>query len=136
MHDGQPQAGALTGGLGGVEKVEDLFLVFLGDAHAVVLDGDQDSLAVHAGQYLQGAWPVGDLLHGVDRIANQVEKDLLNLNFVGNGQIIEPIELKSYSHFLIFCADQCKRTSLFHELGYAFNTAFAFSASNKITQNN
>ena len=48
MHDGQPQAGALAGGLGRVKEVEDFFLIGLGDAHAVVFDADPDMVVVQS----------------------------------------------------------------------------------------
>src|SRR3989338_369136 len=73
--DGQAQAGAPAGGLGGEEGVVDLAQVLRGDADAGVADLDLDAAVVVAG----ADGELAALRHGVAGVDQQVQEDLLEL---------------------------------------------------------
>src|SRR5581483_8276593 len=81
--DGEALAGAAADLLGGEEGVEDQRAYLLGNAAAVVADGDHDVFAVARGLDRDLAAPaapavlVGDGVRGVD---DQVEHDLVDLS--------------------------------------------------------
>ena len=54
--------------------------------------------------------------HGLDRIADQVEQNLLNLHLVGKHEIDRGIELKPHSYALVLGADKRKRACLLDQL--------------------
>ena len=73
--DGEAKAGALTGGLGGVEGLEDFCHVFLGDAGAGVVElGDDEEVADDdAGDGGIGEYEAAVLVFGEDAVGEVVD---------------------------------------------------------------
>ena len=75
LADGQAESGAARF-LGGVERLEDVGQMFVGDAHAVVANDELQ----RGGGLLAGADPeIAALRHGVDGVDHHGEHDLLDL---------------------------------------------------------
>ena len=77
--DVEPHAHAF--GLGGEEGLEDLFLLLLGDAGALIRHGKQHVVA--CGAHLQRQGGIVLPAHGVDGVLHQVQQDLLDQDAVG-----------------------------------------------------
>ena len=82
--DGEAQASALADLLGGKEGVEDAAQVLLGQAGAVVAEGETDVAAIDAGTHRKVTLAVG-LQHGMLGVGENVEEDLLHLVGIGHG---------------------------------------------------
>lgn len=81
MGNRKPLTGALADFLGGEERVENFRSVFLVDACAVIGNADQDAVIKGCGfddNLAFGRFASG-FLNGLDRIDNQIEKDLVDL---------------------------------------------------------
>ena len=76
----------------------------------------------------------GRLEHRVDRIANEVEYDLLDLDLVGEHQIDLRIEVEPHAHTMFLGTDQRQRARFLDQLGQAFDAPFGLSARDEIPQ--
>src|SRR5262245_18077418 len=87
--------------LGSNERLEQLFDNFgrttwtgIGNAHQCV--------AVSPGSGCNDQIPTRRVLHGLDSVAHQIEKHLLDLNLVGKDEINHRIELKTHTDAVLF----------------------------------
>lgn len=80
------QAKTRTALLRGKERVEDVLAVIGVYPGTVVLDRHQDLIAKACSADAQHARPRRSLLHGFCRIRDQIQKHLLQLNFVGDAE--------------------------------------------------
>ena len=95
--------------------------------------GDADfGHAVLGGRCRNNQFADGFVLHRLDRVANEVEQNLLNLNLVRQ-HIVEPrSEGKTYAHALVLGADQRQRARFFDKLLDVLDAPFALAAGHEI----
>src|SRR6266516_4465268 len=116
--------------LGGDEWLEQLRRDFLGNSRPGVGNADRDHVVIgRAGGNDQLA--AMRCLHGVDRIAYQVDQDLLHLHPVGEHQARPRVEPKCDPHSLLLGADERQRARLLDEFGDAFYPPLSFPRETK-----
>src|SRR3954471_3045254 len=71
-------------------------------------------------------------LHRFDRIAHQVQQDLLNLYFVDEYKIDGRIEREFHANSMVLGADERERACFLHEFRNALYSAFSFTARDEI----
>src|SRR5690606_35499277 len=72
--------------------------------------------------------------HGVDRVAHQVEHDLLDLNLVGQDQANLRAEFVTHADAVLLRADQCEGAGLLDQLGQILDRPLGLSTSDAVAQ--
>ena len=73
-------------------------------------------------------------LHCLDRVAQKIEQDLLNLHLVDEHKIHGRVELEAHAHSLIFGSHERERARFLDQSVDTFHAPLAFAARNEVAQ--
>jgi hypothetical protein len=120
-------------GLGGDERLKQLTRHVRRDPGPGIGDADRDhSVAGRPGRYDQ--FSLVAALHRLDRVPNEVEQNLLDLNLVGKHEIDRRIELETYADATVLGTDQRERARFLDKLVDALDPPLAVSPRQKVAQ--
>src|SRR5215510_9087222 len=119
--------------LGGEERLEQLRSRLFRNAVSGVGHADGDH-AVLAGSGGHDELAPGRLLHGLDRVAHEVEQHLLDLHLVGEHKLDRRIELELDAYAVILRADQGQGAGLLDQLAEILDAALGLAAGDEIAQ--
>ena len=74
------------------------------------------------------------VLHGLDRVAHQVEQDLLDLHLVDQHQVDLRVEVEADAHAMLLGADQGQRAGLLDQLRQALDPPLGLAAGDELAQ--
>ena len=93
------------------------------------------------GNHLVFGWIGGNIqlaafggLHGLNRVAQQIEQDLLNLNLVDKNKVDGRVMLQVHSNRLILRGNKSERGGFFHQLLDALDPLFGFSTCDEVAE--
>ena len=95
------------------ERLKQLVGDFRRNARPGIGDKDFHQFAVRPARNQQ--FPARGLLHGLDRIADQVQQYLLDLDLVDQDEVVHRIDLKPYSHAVLLRAHKRERAGFFDQ---------------------
>src|SRR5215217_7425660 len=129
--DGQadPHAGALRGDEGLKELPGD----FGADAGPGVGDADQRHAALGGRDAHHKVAPFAPG-HRIDRVADEVQDDLLHLDLVGEHEIDRAVEFEADAYAMLLGADQGERARFLDQLDQALDGPLGLAAGDEIAQ--
>src|SRR5689334_24726 len=130
---GDREAHAHAVPLGGDEGLKQVQHDFLGDPRPAIGDADQNHSIVGRRDGYHELAPLR-WLHCLDRVAHQVEHDLLDLHLVGQDQVRVRVELERDPHAEILRSHQCQRARLLDQFLDAFDLPLALAARHEVAQ--
>src|SRR4029077_8605996 len=127
----QPDAHSQS--LGRDEGLEQLGGNLRRDAEAAVGDADFEQVAIACAARDQQLAP-RRLLHRLDRVADEVEQDLLDLHLVDQDEIVDGIDLEAHANAMLLGADEGKRACFLDQFLDALDAPFALAARDEVAQ--
>ncbi len=130
--DGQADAHAVR--LRGHEGLEELLGDLWGDAGSGIRHAHLDQALGGERPRGDGQVAPGDILHGLDRVADQVEQDLLHLDPDRHHEGRVRVEVEADAHALLLGADEGEGARFLDQLGQALDVPLALAARHEIPQ--